>query len=76
MLEVKVFPLCAFVVQIFFFNGLTLPQQQNHSLSLCFSQGSVPLEPSYIVGHVASAPKEQNLTTLFNDGENSQVCYM
>uniref|UniRef100_A0A8B9TSR3 Erythroid differentiation regulatory factor 1 n=1 Tax=Anas platyrhynchos TaxID=8839 RepID=A0A8B9TSR3_ANAPL len=36
------------------------------------NQGSVPLEPSYIVGHVASAPKEQNLTTLFNDGENSQ----
>ncbi|KAG3263893.1 erythroid differentiation regulatory factor 1 [Ictidomys tridecemlineatus] len=36
------------------------------------SQGSEPLEPSYIVGHVASAPKEQNLTTLFNDGENSQ----
>ncbi|KAB0346231.1 hypothetical protein FD754_011088 [Muntiacus muntjak] len=36
------------------------------------SQGSEPLEPSYIVGHVASAPKEQNLTPLFNDGENSQ----
>ncbi|XP_039093835.1 erythroid differentiation-related factor 1 isoform X4 [Hyaena hyaena] len=36
------------------------------------SQGSEPLEPSYIVGHVASAPTEQNLTTLFNDGENSQ----
>ncbi|XP_033035401.1 erythroid differentiation-related factor 1 isoform X3 [Trachypithecus francoisi] len=36
------------------------------------SQGSEPLEPSYIVGHVASAPKEQNLTTLFNDGEHSQ----
>ncbi|XP_044924533.1 erythroid differentiation-related factor 1 isoform X4 [Mustela putorius furo] len=36
------------------------------------SQGSEPLEPSYILGHVASAPKEQNLTTLFNDGENSQ----
>ncbi|NXG31383.1 EDRF1 factor, partial [Dromaius novaehollandiae] len=36
------------------------------------NQGSVPLESSYIVGHVASAPKEQNLTTLFNDGENSQ----
>ncbi|XP_023564668.1 erythroid differentiation-related factor 1 isoform X3 [Octodon degus] len=31
-----------------------------------------PLEPSYIVGHVASAPKEQNLSTLFNDGENGQ----
>nr|XP_032642979.1 erythroid differentiation-related factor 1 [Chelonoidis abingdonii] len=41
-------------------------------MSLCFSQGSVPLEPSYVVGHVASAPKEQNLSTLFNDGENSQ----
>lgn len=27
------------------------------------------------MGHVASAPKEQNLTTLFNDGENSQVCF-
>lgn len=75
MLEVKVFPLYAFVVQISL-NGLTLPQQENHSLSLCFSQGNVPLEPSYIVGHVASAPKEQNLTTLFNDGENSQVCYL
>ncbi|XP_060624598.2 erythroid differentiation-related factor 1 isoform X2 [Anolis sagrei] len=36
------------------------------------NQGSVPFEPSYVVGHVASAPKEQNLTTLFNDGENSQ----
>ncbi|XP_044301538.1 erythroid differentiation-related factor 1 isoform X1 [Varanus komodoensis] len=36
------------------------------------NQGSVPLETSYIVGHVASAPKEQNLTTLFSDGENSQ----
>ncbi|XP_052052575.1 erythroid differentiation-related factor 1 isoform X1 [Apodemus sylvaticus] len=36
------------------------------------SQGREPLEPSCIVGHVASAPKEQNLTTLFNDGENSQ----
>ncbi|XP_045882905.1 erythroid differentiation-related factor 1 isoform X4 [Meles meles] len=36
------------------------------------SQGNEPLEPSYIVGHVASASKEQNLTTLFNDGENSQ----
>ncbi|XP_064125260.1 erythroid differentiation-related factor 1 isoform X2 [Loxodonta africana] len=36
------------------------------------NQESEPFEPSYIVGHVASAPKEQNLTTLFNDGENSQ----
>ncbi|XP_053168815.1 erythroid differentiation-related factor 1 isoform X2 [Hemicordylus capensis] len=36
------------------------------------NQGNVPLEPSYVVGHVASAPQEQNLTTLFNDGENSQ----
>ncbi|NXH84848.1 EDRF1 factor, partial [Edolisoma coerulescens] len=36
------------------------------------NQGNVPLEPSYLVGHVASAPKEQNLTSLFNDGENSQ----
>ncbi|XP_042313535.1 erythroid differentiation-related factor 1 isoform X5 [Sceloporus undulatus] len=36
------------------------------------NQGSVPFEPSYVVGHVASAPKEQNVTTLFNDGENSQ----
>ncbi|XP_038265268.1 erythroid differentiation-related factor 1 isoform X1 [Dermochelys coriacea] len=36
------------------------------------NQGSVPLESSYVVGHVASAPKEQNLSTLFNDGENSQ----
>ncbi|KAL7990529.1 hypothetical protein Chor_013959 [Crotalus horridus] len=36
------------------------------------NQGNVPLEPSYVVGHVASAPKEQNLTTLFSDGESSQ----
>ncbi|KAM6444086.1 erythroid differentiation-related factor 1 isoform 5-T5 [Liasis olivaceus] len=36
------------------------------------NQGSVPLEPSCVVGHVASAPKEQNLTTLFSDGESSQ----
>ncbi|KAH0623664.1 hypothetical protein JD844_006677 [Phrynosoma platyrhinos] len=36
------------------------------------NQGSVPFESSYVVGHVASAPKEQNLTTLFSDGENSQ----
>ncbi|XP_070801169.1 erythroid differentiation-related factor 1 [Pituophis catenifer annectens] len=36
------------------------------------NQGSVPLESSYVVGHVASAPKEQNLTTLFSDGESSQ----
>ncbi|KAJ7325304.1 hypothetical protein JRQ81_018324 [Phrynocephalus forsythii] len=36
------------------------------------NQGSVAFESSYIVGHVASAPKEQNLTTLFSDGENSQ----
>ncbi|XP_037660267.1 erythroid differentiation-related factor 1 isoform X2 [Choloepus didactylus] len=36
------------------------------------TQGSEHLESSYIVGHVASAPKEQNLTPLFNDGENSQ----
>ncbi|XP_048361736.1 erythroid differentiation-related factor 1 isoform X2 [Sphaerodactylus townsendi] len=35
------------------------------------NQGSVPLEPSYVVGHVASAPKEQNLT-LFSAGESSQ----
>ncbi|KFO38264.1 Erythroid differentiation-related factor 1 [Fukomys damarensis] len=35
-------------------------------------QESEPLEPSYIVGQVASASKEQNLSTLFNDGENSQ----
>ncbi|NWU94141.1 EDRF1 factor, partial [Upupa epops] len=36
------------------------------------NQGNVPLESSYVVGHVASAPKEQNLTPLFSDGENSQ----
>ncbi|RMC11262.1 hypothetical protein DUI87_11380 [Hirundo rustica rustica] len=36
------------------------------------SEGNVPLEPSYLVGQVASAPREQNLTPLFNDGENSQ----
>lgn len=35
----------------------------------------MPLEPSYVVGHVASAPKEQNLATLFNDGESSQVWF-
>lgn len=43
-------------------------------LSLRSSQGGEPLEPSCLVGHVASAPKEQNLTTLFSDGENGQVC--
>ncbi|KAJ7398840.1 Erythroid differentiation-related factor 1 [Pitangus sulphuratus] len=36
------------------------------------NQGNVPLEPSCVVGHVASAPKEQNLTPLFSDGESSQ----
>lgn len=44
-------------------------------MPLCFSQGNVPLEPSYVVGHVASAPKEQNLTTFFSDGESSQVWF-
>ncbi|XP_053244884.1 erythroid differentiation-related factor 1 isoform X4 [Podarcis raffonei] len=36
------------------------------------NQGSVPLEPSYVVGDVSSVPKEQNLSTLFSDGGNSQ----
>ncbi|XP_058554055.1 erythroid differentiation-related factor 1 isoform X2 [Neofelis nebulosa] len=48
-----------------------LAQSVEHA-TLHHGVGSEPLEPSYIVGHVASAPKEQNLTTLFNDGENSQ----
>lgn len=28
---------------------------------------------TYTLGHVSSVPKEQNLPTLFNEGENSQV---
>lgn len=28
---------------------------------------------TYALGHVASIPKEQNLPTLFNEGENGQV---
>ncbi|XP_054975276.1 erythroid differentiation-related factor 1 isoform X2 [Sorex araneus] len=36
------------------------------------SQEREPLEPSYIVGHVASAAQEQNLIPLFSDGESSQ----
>ncbi|MGH0161536.1 UNVERIFIED_CONTAM: hypothetical protein FKN15_069690 [Acipenser sinensis] len=35
-------------------------------------QESVPLENTFALGHVSSTPKEQNLTTLFNEGENSQ----
>ncbi|XP_036402588.1 erythroid differentiation-related factor 1 isoform X2 [Megalops cyprinoides] len=32
----------------------------------------VPVETQYALGHVASVPKEQNLPTLFDEGENSQ----
>lgn len=28
---------------------------------------------TYALGHVSSVPKEQNLPTLFNEGENSEV---
>ncbi|ELW69683.1 Erythroid differentiation-related factor 1 [Tupaia chinensis] len=51
---------------------LLLDELDIQELFMRSSQESEPLEPSYIVGHVASASKEQNLTTLFNDGENSQ----
>ncbi|XP_045147320.1 erythroid differentiation-related factor 1 [Echinops telfairi] len=36
------------------------------------NQDSEPLEPTYIVGQVTSAPQDQTLTPLFNDGESSQ----
>ncbi|XP_048465146.1 erythroid differentiation-related factor 1 [Rhincodon typus] len=35
-------------------------------------QGNVPLEATYVLEQVASTPKEQNLTTFLNEGENSQ----
>ncbi|XP_059803689.1 erythroid differentiation-related factor 1 isoform X1 [Hypanus sabinus] len=35
-------------------------------------QGNVPLGATYVLEQVASAPKEQNLTTFLNEGENSQ----
>ncbi|XP_041116796.1 erythroid differentiation-related factor 1-like isoform X1 [Polyodon spathula] len=35
-------------------------------------QESVPLENTFALGHVSSTPKEQNLTTVFNEGESSQ----
>ncbi|MGH0123907.1 UNVERIFIED_CONTAM: hypothetical protein FKN15_046760 [Acipenser sinensis] len=35
-------------------------------------QESVPLENTFALGHVSSTPKERNLTTVFNEGENSQ----
>ncbi|XP_066536733.1 erythroid differentiation-related factor 1 [Hoplias malabaricus] len=40
------------------------------------NQSTIPSEErvgnSYALGHVAAVPKEQNLPTLFNEGENSQ----
>uniref|UniRef100_A0A4W3HMU9 Erythroid differentiation regulatory factor 1 n=1 Tax=Callorhinchus milii TaxID=7868 RepID=A0A4W3HMU9_CALMI len=35
-------------------------------------QGNVPLEATYVLEQLASAPKEQNLTTFLNEGEDSQ----
>ncbi|XP_035256758.1 erythroid differentiation-related factor 1 [Anguilla anguilla] len=35
-------------------------------------EDGVSVEHKYALGHVASVPKEQNLPTLFNEGENSQ----
>ncbi|KAM4730424.1 erythroid differentiation-related factor 1 [Anableps anableps] len=35
-------------------------------------QENVPVESNFALGQVASVPKEQNLPTLFNEGENSQ----
>ncbi|XP_067908856.1 erythroid differentiation-related factor 1 isoform X2 [Heterodontus francisci] len=35
-------------------------------------QGNVPLGATYVLEQVASTPKEQNLTTFLNEGENSQ----
>ncbi|XP_061084487.1 erythroid differentiation-related factor 1 isoform X3 [Conger conger] len=35
-------------------------------------EDDVSMENKFALGHVASVPKEQNLPTLFNEGENSQ----
>ncbi|XP_016523457.1 erythroid differentiation-related factor 1 isoform X1 [Poecilia formosa] len=35
-------------------------------------QESVPVDRNFALGQVTSVPKEQNLPTLFNEGENSQ----
>ncbi|XP_062286795.1 erythroid differentiation-related factor 1 [Scomber scombrus] len=35
-------------------------------------QESVPVDSQFALGQVTSVPKEQNLPTLFNEGENSQ----
>ncbi|KAJ8248086.1 hypothetical protein GJAV_G00238160 [Gymnothorax javanicus] len=35
-------------------------------------EDGVAVENQYALGHVASVPKEQNLPTLFNEGENGQ----
>lgn len=36
-------------------------------------QESISMDSQFALGQVASVPKEQNLPTLFNEGENSQV---
>lgn len=36
-------------------------------------QESVSVDSQFALGQVTSVPKEQNLPTLFNEGENSQV---
>lgn len=36
-------------------------------------QESVSVDSKFALGQVTSVPKEQNLPTLFNEGENSQV---
>lgn len=36
-------------------------------------QESVTVDSSFALGQVTSVPKEQNLPTIFNEGENGQV---
>ncbi|KAG9341859.1 hypothetical protein JZ751_018583 [Albula glossodonta] len=40
--------------------------------SAAAKEDGISMENKYALGHVASVPKEQNLPTLFNEGENSQ----
>ncbi|XP_006630579.2 erythroid differentiation-related factor 1 [Lepisosteus oculatus] len=49
--------------------GSSAPVSEESAAS---GQESVPVESKFALGHVASSPKEQNLPTLFNEGENSQ----
>ncbi|XP_051883231.1 erythroid differentiation-related factor 1 isoform X2 [Pristis pectinata] len=45
----------------------SVPEDENPQ-----EQGNVPLGATYVLEQVASTPKEQNLTTFLNEGENSQ----